>query len=470
MEEKDLNAGERELQWIKEAYPPRIEETCEDNWMNYVTNGNRSDEKLFKDWNSIVPGSLAPCHLVIAAIQCMRNKGYDVTEAEHYIDEGLKAANNKDGASLQKITAKIYNLLNHAPKDESSPYWKYKNYTKWEEIEKDCSFPQYPDFTIEEQELEERIQSGWYGQLIGGALGTQIEGYITKNIQKTFGNITNYLRAPETYNDDITYELAFLAAFYENGYEVSSEDIAYKWLELISDGYSAEEIALRNLRDGMLPPESGIYRNYFSDWIGAQMRTPIHGMVAPGNPKLAAKLAATDSVISHSNNGLIGGVFNAILVSLGYVEKDMKNLVKTAVECLPEQSEYYTVVSFALDMCNRHETWQAAWSACEEKLIKDYNWIHAYPNAAAEIIALWYGDNDFDKTANIIAMTGQDVDCTAAPVLNVLGVAYGLKQIDERWIKPLGSEIKTIMRKYQKFSFEQLCTVTLDSIKKASCK
>jgi len=462
-----MNAGEKELQWIQEACPPRVEKSCVDNWMNYVNNGNRSDEKLYKDWDSVVPGSLAPCHLVIAAIQCMRNKGYDVTEAEKYIDDGLKAARNKDGASLQKITAKIYYLLNHAPKDEKSSYWNYKNYKGWEDLEKECCFPEYPDFTLDDKELEEKIQAGWYGQLIGGALGTQIEGYTTANIRKTFGNITTYLREPETYNDDITYELAFLAAFHERGYDVTSEDIAYQWLELISDGYSAEEVALRNLRDGMLPPESGTYRNYYSDWIGAQMRTPIHGMVAPGNPKLAAMLAARDSVISHSNNGMIGGVFNAILVSLGYVEKDMKSLVKVAVACLPKDSEFYEVVQFALNMCNSHEKWEDAWSVCENKLIKDYNWIHAYPNAAAEIIALWFGDNDFDKTANIITMEGQDVDCTAAPVLNVLGVAYGLKQIDEHWTKPLGTEIKTVMRKYQKFEFSQLCAVTLESIKKA---
>lgn len=463
-----MNAGERELQWMKEAFPPKIEEDCVDNWMNYVKNGNRSDEKLFKDWESSVPGSLAPCHLIVAAVQCMRNKGYDVTEAEKHIDEGLEAARNKDGAALQKITANIYYLLNNAPKDEKSPYWNYKIYRTWEELEKDCSFPQYPEFKLTGKELEEKIKAGWYGQLIGGALGTQIEGYSTENIRRTFGNITAYLRAPETYNDDITYELAFLAAFYEKGYKVDSEDIACKWLELIEDGYSAEEVALKNLRSGLLPPESGCYQNYYSDWIGAQMRTSIHGMVAPGAPRQAARLAAIDSVISHSNSGLIGGVFNAVLVSLSYVERDMKELVAKAVETLPKSSEFYSVARFALDQCRSKDSWEAAWAVCEDKLVKDYNWIHAYPNVAAEIISLWYGDNDFDKTANIVAMAGQDVDCTAAPVLNVLGVAYGLKQIDERWLKPLGTEIKTIMRKYQKFSFEQLCKVTFDSIIKAA--
>lgn len=462
-----MNSGERELKWIKEAYPPKTVENSEDNWMKYIENGDRSNDKLYKDWESFVPGSLAPCHLVVAAIQCMRNKGYDVSEAESYIDAGLEAARKKDGATLQVITAKIYYLLNNAPKDLNSNYWSYKNYKTWEEIEKDSTFPEYIDFNISDEELMGKIQAGWYGQLIGGALGTQIEGYITKNIREVFSNITTYLREPETYNDDITYELAFLDAFNEKGYDITSEDIAYKWLELIADGYSAEEIALRNLRSGIMPPESGIRGNYFSDWIGAQMRTPIHGMVAPANPRLAAKLAVTDGVISHSNNGIIGGMFNAILVSMAFVEKDMKKLVTKAVECLPKESEYYVVAKFTLEICNTEKNWEKAWELCENRLIKEYNWIHAYPNAAAEIVALWYGDNDFDKTANIIAMAGQDADCTAAPVLNVIGVAYGLDKISENWIKPLGREVKTIMRKYQKFDLDWLFEMTFNSIKKA---
>ena len=319
-----MNAGQRELQWMKAALPQKIEQSCEENWRSYLENGIAADRKLFSDWNSFVPGSLSPCHLVVAAIQCMRNKGYDVTEAEKYIEDGLKAEAEKDGASIQRITAKIYHLLNTAPKDTSSPYWSYRAYRTWEELEQVCSFPDAEKVDVFEDAFTERIRAGWLGQLIGGALGTQVEGYLTENIRRVFGEVRAYLRTPETYNDDITYEIAFLDAFREQGYDITSEHIADKWLELISDGYSAEEVALRNLRCGIRPPESGRFLNYYSDWIGAQMRTAIHGMAAPGNARLAARLAAQDSVISHSNNGLIGGIFNAVLVSLAFVEQDMK--------------------------------------------------------------------------------------------------------------------------------------------------
>ena len=462
-----MNAGQRELSWMKAALPQHVEESCEENWMSYLENGIASDNKLFSDWNSFVPGSLSPCHLVVAAIQCMRNKGYDVTEAEKYIDAGLKAEAEKDGAAIQVITAKIYQLLNTAPKDLASDYWKYRDYKTWEEIEEGCVFPEAKEVDVFSEDFAIRIRAGWLSQLVGGAMGTQVEGYLTENIRKVFGEVRDYLRAPETYNDDITYEIAFLDAFRKEGYDITSDHIADKWLELISDGYSAEEVALRNLRCGIRPPESGRFLNYYSDWIGAQMRTAIHGMVAPGNARLAAKLAALDSVVSHSNNGLIGGIFNAVLVSLAFVQQDMKEIVKQTIACLPKDSEYYTMAEFALNCCKTSADCTEAWQKCEDKIIADYKWIHSYPNMAAEVVALWFGNNDFDETAYIITMCGQDTDCTAGPVLNVLGIAYGMDQIGEKWLKPLGNEVLTMMRKYRRFTIDELIDWTVSSVRDA---
>ena len=68
---------------------------------------------------------------------------------------------------------------------------------------------------------------------------------------------------------------------------------------------------------------SATLNNPWREWIGAQMRGSVCGMVAPGNPLLAAQLAWTDGTVSHVNNGVLGEVFNAILVSLAYVEDDV---------------------------------------------------------------------------------------------------------------------------------------------------
>lgn len=457
-------AWEYELQWITDAMPPQVMEAAEEDWMKYAENGNASDEQLFSDWYSEVPGSKAPCHLVPAAIQCMAAKGYQVSEAEALIEAGLQAAEARDGAALQRITAKIYHILNTASQDPDSAYASFRVYRTFEDVKKDAVFPEPENYEVKGKAYEEAIRAGWMGQLIGGCLGTQIEGYTTENIRKRFGEVRGYLRKPETYNDDITYELAYLDGFAEKGYAITSEDVAYKWLELIADGYSAEKVALFNLRRGVMPPESGTENNYYSDWIGAQMRTMIHGMAAPGDPFLAARLAADDSVVSHSNNGMIGGIFNAVLVSLCFTEKEIRMALEKTVSCMPEHSEFKTVADFAMKQCKNCQTWEEAWAACQEKY-REYNWIHAYPNAAAEIVALWYGNMDFDETCHIIAMEGQDADCTAAPVLNALAVLTGLDAIEEKWIRPIGSHIYTMMRKMKHLTFEELCEKTVTAVR-----
>lgn len=462
-----LKAWKMELDWISQALPPANTEVCEENWMHYLEAGLASDRKLYKDWVSVVPGSLAPCHLVVAAVQAMHNRGYDVSAAEALLPAGLAAARAKDGSELQKITAKIYHLLNTAPKDETSPYWQYKCYRGWEDISAAVTFPPTVHVDVNAQDYEDTVRAGWVAQFIGGALGTQIEGYTTANIRKVFGEVRGYTRPPETYNDDITYELAFLEGFRKHGYPITSEEIAEEWLSLIPDGYSAEEMALRNLRRGIMPPESGTVNNYFVDWIGVQMRATIHGLVAPGNPALAARLAVLDGVISHSANGVLGGVFNAVLTALAFVEKDVRKLIAQTMVCIPADSEFYAVASFALDCCQRHSDWERAWAECQERF-REYHWIHAYPNVAAEIVALWYGKNDFDETAYIIAMCGMDADCTAAPILSVMAILLGGENVPAHWSEPVGEEIATFLRKDNRFTMNDLVKKTVDAVRAAA--
>ena len=155
-----------------------------------------------------------------------------------------------------------------------------------------------------------------------------------------------------------------------------------------------------------------------------------------------------------------------MLVSLSFVEHDMKTVLEKAIDLLPKKSEYYSVVKYAVDLCRNKDTWVEAWKEIEDKY-KEYNWIHSYPNAAAEVIALWFGNNDFEETCHIIAMEGRDVDCTAAPVLNALLCMKGISCVDERWIKPIGQDIYTVMRKMQHLTIDELCNMTVNAVRKA---
>jgi ADP-ribosylglycohydrolase len=328
--------------------------------------------------------------------------------------------------------------------DHRSPYWNYTAYRDFESYARAVSLPDRIPVDVKSDDFYDRTRAAWIARISGGALGTAIEGYTTARLREKFGGIRDYVRPPNTYNDDITYEIAFLTACTQNGPRVSSADIADQWLALVPSGWSAEQIALDNLRRGIYPPESGSWKNPYREWIGAQMRGAVCGQLAPGNLREAARLAWLDGVISHAGNGVLGEVFNALLVSLAFVEKDMRRCLDRVIALIPPDSEYYSVIQFARRQAETGD-FDAAWSACEERY-KRYNWIHAYPNAAAEVIALWFGNGDFDETMHRIAMCGQDVDCNAAQIAAALGAQQGCAAIPERWYRPLGDTVQTYLR------------------------
>ena len=437
---------------------PKLLNEEEQTWDANIDVGESEDFMMRLHWNSNVPGSFAPESIMLAAIQATENMGYVVENGMELWNAGQQAVKDGDMVRLNRISAELWNAVFSAKKDENHPSWQYKRYDSWEEYEKDVHF--LPARPVAAEGLTEKMHAGWMAQIIGGAIGTMIEGYTTDAIRKSFGDVRSYLRKPSTYNDDITYELAFLYAFLERGRKaLTSRDIAGYWIGYVPSGWSAEEMALRNIRWGIMPPESGRFRNPFGEWIGAQMRGAICGQVAPGDPREAARLAWMDGEVSHVSNGIIGEVFNAMLVSLSFVEPDMRKNVEDCIAMLPPDSEYYSIVKFALDACREADGWEPAWRKCE-KLVEKYNWIHAYPNAAAQVIALWFGRNEFNETAYIISMEGQDVDCNAAQILTAIGTAVGLAGIDKAWTDPIGDDLKTYMRVDRDLSIKALAEKT----------
>ena len=457
-------AWQYHFELIQTAVPKILTEE-EQTWTGAFQTDQTEYEKVKQLWWENVPGSGAPERVIVGAITSMWNMGYEVSDAESLIPVGISVAERDDRIELTKLTSTIWSILNSAPKINDHRYWTFTRYNSFEEYLKSVNFPDPIDAT----DVSDRIYGGWLAQVIGGALGTAVEGYCTKQIRAAFGEIQTYVRTPNTYNDDITYELAFLEAFKTKGYNVSANDIALEWVGRIPAGWSAEMVALNNLRFGVFPPESGRLHNPFREWIGAQMRGAICGLVAPGDARMAAKLAWTDGSISHDNNGIIGEVFNAVLVALAFVETDTKVLVKRTIDLIPKDCEYFEAVSFAYHECERCGNWEDAWRSCEEKF-KEYYWIHAYPNAAAEVVALYFSKNSFDECMHIIAMEGQDVDCNAAQIGTVYGVMFGPGHIGKSWVDPIGDKVVSYMRGFEVTSITNIAKMTYQALLDAQKK
>ena len=455
---KKFKAWLAEKEMMENAVPVVLADE-EQGWLGTKEFEKLDDIALKMKWSSNVPGSGAPERVIFGAVQDMENMGYDVSEAEALLEVGVAAYYRDDLVELNRITTRIWYLMNHAKKIPSHPYWTYKQYHSFEDYLDDVAFPNPVYYDKQSPNFAAANYAGWLAQIVGGAVGTAVEGYTPEAILKHFGKIRHYVRKPNTYNDDITYEIAFLKALERKGKDLTSADIGEEWTGLIPFGWSAEEWALKNLKLGIYPPESGYAHNPYREWIGAQMRGAVCGMIAPGDYKKAAYYAFMDGVVSHHNNGVIGEVFNAMLVAGAYVEKDNKKLLKTVINLIPKRSEYYRVVRFALDACINHDRWQDAWQLCRREF-DQYNWIHAYPNAAAEVVSLWFGNNDFTETISICCHCGYDVDCNAAQIGTALGIQLGLKGIESHWIEPIGDTLITYVRAHEKMSIKALANLT----------
>jgi ADP-ribosylglycohydrolase len=348
-------------------------------------------------WKSNVPGSAAPECLMAGALQSLENKGYVLEPYAELLRDGLAALERGDFETLYRIDMRLRVLMRAAQPDPNHISQKTVRYTAWEQFDAAVQWPEDVLYAVQSDDFRDRTAAAWMAQLVGAAAGTALEGYTAENIMEVFGPIRDYVREPNTYNDDITFEIAFLEAFGDKGSAVTSRDIAERWTSLIPLGWSAEAIALSNMRRGLTPPETGTSDNPFDEWIGAQMRGTICGMVVPGRAREAARLAWMDAEISHAGNGILGEVFNAVMAARAFAVKDTRELLVSTIKLFSTETEYGAVLAFALDACHSAASWQDAWAKCDAEYA-EYNWIHVYPNAAAQVIALWFGDGDFDHT------------------------------------------------------------------------
>jgi ADP-ribosylglycohydrolase len=449
---------------LLEAAQPVVLHEAEQTW-DATPLMTHLDAECQRFWRSNVPGSGAPECLMAGALQSLESKGYVLAPHMHLLQEGLDALDRADMESLHQVHMQLKAIMRAAVPDKSHPSQQTVRFGSWADFDSVTTWPGDAAVNVATVEFHEQIKAGWLGQLVGAAAGTALEGYTMDSLQARFGTIRDYVRPPNTFNDDITFEIAFLEAFAAAGARISSADIAGKWIALIPFAWSAEAVALDNLRRGILPPQSGSRDNPFDEWIGAQMRGAICGMVAPGRAREAARLAWIDAEVSHCGNGILGEVFNAVLVARAFSEGDMRKLAVETASLFPGSTEYGASLQFALQACREGRDWRAAWRQCDQRFA-EYNWIHVYPNAAAQIVALWFGQGDFDLTLQIVCGIGHDVDCNAAQILCAVATATGPGAIDLRWTEPLGDEVVTYMRRPKRLAIAALVDTTVDAARK----
>ncbi len=311
--------------------------------------------------------------------------------------------------------------------------------------------------TTMKTEYIEKIYAGWLAKVIGVRLGAPIEGWTYEKIQAELGELTGY---PKDYgqfaaDDDTNGPLFFLRALgdSEEGYEISAQDVGNALLNYASYesgffwwggyGISTEHTAYLNLRAGVEAPLSGsIEKNgsTVAEQIGGQIFIDTWGLVAPGNPDLAAKYAEKAASVTHGGNGIYGGIFVASCISYAFVETGIRKIIEKGLSYIPADSEYTRVVRSVMAFHEANpEDWRKGYGYVRDNFGYDRypGACHIIPNIGVMIVSLLYGEGDFARTLNICNMCGWDTDCNVGNVATIMGVRCGLEGIPEALRRPI---------------------------------
>ncbi|MDA0745828.1 MAG: ADP-ribosylglycohydrolase family protein [bacterium] len=301
-------------------------------------------------------------------------------------------------------------------------------------------------------DYEPRVYAGILGKIIGVYLGRPFEGWSHRRILDELGEVNDYVHGRlgkdlVVADDDISGTFTFLRALEDHGIsrDITPEQIGKTWLNYLIEkrtilwwggmGTSTEHTAFLRLKHGVPAPRSGsidLNGRIVAEQIGAQIFIDGWAMVAPGEPELAAELAKKAGSVSHDGEALYGAQALAVMESAAFYESDIGTLLDTALSFIPNGC---TIARLIHDIRSWH-TQDGDWKKTFSRIEQIYGYsaygggCHMIPNHAIIILALLYGEDDFQKSLMIANTAGWDTDCNSGNVGCLIGIKNGLESLN----------------------------------------
>jgi len=280
------------------------------------------------------------------------------------------------------------------------------------------------------------------------------------------GSMREHLRIANR-DDDQDYTILGISILEEFGIDFTTEQVGFKWQLALpyQQVYTAERQAYRNLVEGFSPPETALRWNPYREWIGAQIRADSFGYAAPGWPEKAAEFACRDAVLSHVKNGIYGEMFVAAMISTAFVKDNIQDCIQVATKEIPYGSRFSEMVKDCLKWASLYKDWEKARTEVVQKY-GNYHGVHTLNNAALVVLALLFGQKDFEKTVCLAVSGGWDTDCNGATAGSILGTMLGANTLPEKWISPLNDTIQSAVFGFGEAKISDLAERTFQVAKK----
>jgi ADP-ribosylglycohydrolase len=343
-------------------------------------------------------------------------------------------------------------------------------------------------------DLEERLEGAWLGRAAGCVLGKPVENIPREGIRaiaQATGNwpVSSWFTAvalPESVSerwpwnrasrptslaenidgipedDDLNFTILGVVVLERHGTGFTTADVAKAWMDYLPAGriFTAERVALRNLLEGSLPPETATRRNPFREWIGARLRVDAYGWAAPGDSVASARMAWEDARLSHTANGVYAAMFMAAVHAASLAEESSAACAEIGLSVVPARSRLAEALRAARELARSERGWEDVVDELEAGY-GHYHWVHAINNTALVAAALYRFGGDFSGAICAAVQGGLDTDTNGAAVGSVLGALAGRTGIPARWVEPLHGRFSTSLPGYDGATVDELARRTL---------
>ncbi len=285
----------------------------------------------------------------------------------------------------------------------------------------------------------DKLHGMWLGQLIGNLTGRPTEGDFGGASPNPAASVPWVLLDVWPADDDTDIEYLYQHVLMSQDGDFGWAVLRDEWLAHVplAGIYIANRQARHHMDAGALPPLSGDrHLNAWWNAIDAQIATESVGACAPGLRQAAVDVVGRLARVTNDGHAVHAAQFYAAMYAAAVFEPNVPVLIERALECLPHTSRSRAVIEdvrawHAADLADG----QPDWRATRQLLYAHYqgsdshgryvHWVESTINLGATVLALLYGDGDYEQTVQIAVLAGWDCDCNPATAGGLLGLICG---------------------------------------------
>lgn len=285
-----------------------------------------------------------------------------------------------------------------------------------------------------------RMLACWRGKAVGGTLGQTFEGLEGPLDADFYHPVPTGMVA----NDDLDLQVLYACVLAElDPPAVDRHVLAQAWADHVQFPWNEYGVGMRNLAEGLHPPLTGSYDNWFTCGEGAAIRSELWACLAPGDPDLAAAYAYEDACFDHAGDGiaaaqLLARMQAAAFGAAGSGQLEIEAVIDAGIAGIAADSG----VARAVADVRRWHAEGLHWRAVRERVVATYagdDFTDVRPNTAFVVLGLLAG-RDFAERILITNNCGFDTDSTTASLGALLAIMEP-GSIPERWLAPIGDDL-----------------------------